>query len=304
MIKDVFEFVAAIPDRETVYIIEIAILVISCVFTYLGRVVMSGSGTVLNMTYGKTNYFYATVKHVSTAIGFVGMLALSLFWIVDFICNFFHNSLWYIVFAVIGFVIWILIFFKGSDIEVEKEVKIENDNIEEIDDILDYDEIFSAVCGLLNQRSDIKTVRIYTDGIGFFKTDIRTPINYEPRIKGITETEIRDEIKGILKQWMDNEGTVVKSGADIIFKSKDFNLETIPYNFMRDYAKHLARRFPVRFYALENKWTIEYKRTDYIGGAYHIHNGTIGQSVDKKEINICRSATAYFALESSRNTLS
>lgn len=298
--KYLFDCVANIPNRETVYIIEIVSLLIICALTYLGRVVMSGSGTVLNKTYGKTNYLFATIKHISTAIGFLGMVLLAVFWLVDFISNFFNISLWYVIFAAIGFGVWLYVFFKGGDKEIEKEIQIENKNIKEIDGILESNPVFSVALKVLTENTTIKTVRIYNDGIAFYTDDIPIPQKIKPVIKGCSNFEVTCEIRKILKDWLNKEGSINTSKADMIIKYEDVGFSSANIQTMQDIAKHLSRKLSPRYNCTENKWVITRKDTLYSDGGYSYFNGKITPSSHSKRINVTESATAYFSLNVSK----
>ncbi len=300
MVRQLFDFVGSISDRQTVYIVEIVLLVVCLVSTYFGRVVMSGSGTVLNKVYGKTNYFFATIKHILTAIGFLGMVLLAVFWLVDFIIHFFDNSLWYVFFASIAFGLWLFVFFKGSYKEIEKEIDIESKNINEIDAILDSNPIFSAAINILTKNPQIKTVRVYNNGIAFYKNDIPIPPKNEPYITGTSNSDVTSEIKSILKNWLSKEGNVYTSNGDIILKYEDFNFSNASVKTMDDIAKHLTRKLSPRYTYTKNEWTITFKKTLYSGGAYTYFNGRITENVSSKDINVTESATAYFSLHPSK----
>ena len=261
MIKEFFAFLSNCDDRGTIYLIEFGILVVACVFTFLGRVVLSDSGQVFGKTYGKVNYLTTFIKHLSTTLGFLVFLALILIWLYDFLGNFKRITLWYFLLSVVGAGIWLGLFFKGMDKEEKKKEEIEDKHTDEIDAIVKENPVFSAALQFLESDPDVQTVRVYNDGIAFYNTIQSTPTYPKPFIRANSNGEASRAIKAELSKWLAMEGTVLRANADSTMKYVDFGFANASEDSMKSMAKHLARLLSPRFVYAENKRIIEHRAT-------------------------------------------
>jgi len=298
-LEKIISFCGEVGSREFIYAIEIFSLALACVLILIGGTLISGSGMCLGKPYGKTNFIKATIKYLFVGLSFLVAFALSFFWIYDFVVNFSNISLWYIVAFAIGATVYLLCFFKSQKFQKNAEEKLIERYKDEINAILMDNPIFSTVVNQINSDASWKTIRIYRDGVAFYRHIADVPHNNEEKItNGATSnSEAEKLLKNKVSDWLKTEGNVLYSNGDHILKYADYGFG-YSENAMKDIAKHLERLLKPRFKCYENKKIWSYNGDLFsTSNTYIVSNGVATPAGSShKKITACDGATANYVL--------
>ena len=258
-------------------IIQTVALGIATALALAGGALISGSGTCLGKTYGKTNYLKVTLRGLCYTLSFLIAIVTLFAWFSNLTSNFFGGgSKFSILLFIVEFGIFIYFgAFKGFKLHDKAEDKLIEKCADEINAILMANPVFSAVFKEVSSNPSWKTVRVYRDGVALYGFICPIPKKLEQEFtSGATsDSEAEKLLKAEAEQWLNMVGSVSSSNGQHIIRYCDYGFESSE-TAMTDIAKHLTRLLKPRFKLYESEHTWTYDQTvHYTSDTYIVRNG-------------------------------
>jgi hypothetical protein len=281
-------------------IIQTIGLGIATVLALAGGALISGSGTCLGKTYGKTNYLKVVLRGLCYALSLSIAVFILFMWARETLGNFFDFSLLSTLLFAVEFGIFVYCFgFKGVKLHAKAEDKLIEKYADDIRTILMDNPVFSAIFNELSSNHYWKTVRIYRDGVAFYEFACPIPKKLETEFTSgaSSDSEAEKLLKAEADSWLNKMGTVSSSNGQLIIKYCDYGFENSE-SAMTDIAKHLERLLKPRFKLYESKHVWSYDQTThYTSDTYIVRNGVATPaSSSTKHISACVSVIDAYAL--------